>query len=55
MIAIGVVWFFVGLYFGRIFYYAPILAVIGVYALVKGAIQGNVAGEKPPRRGIRRR
>jgi hypothetical protein len=46
MIAIALVWFFVGLAADRIFFYPPILFVIGVYALIKGLATGNVAGEK---------
>ncbi len=45
MIAIAVVWFFVGLAGGYIFYYPPILFVIGIYALIKGLIDRNVAGK----------
>jgi len=46
MMAIAVVWFFGGLYAGYIFYYPPILFLIGVYALVKGLINRNVTGKK---------
>ena len=46
MIAIAVVWFFAGLVGGIIFYYPPILAVIGIVAIVKGIIEGNVSGER---------
>jgi hypothetical protein len=38
MILIAVVWFVVGLAFGIIFFYPPILAVIGVIAIIKGAV-----------------
>lgn len=41
----AVVWFVVGYQAGYIFYYPPILFVIGVVALVKGLIQGNYAGK----------
>jgi hypothetical protein len=46
MIAIAVVWFFGGLAAGYIFYYPPILFAIGIYALIKGLIERNVAGKK---------
>jgi len=50
LIVIAVVWFFVGLAANRIFYYPPILALIGVYGVVKGIAQGNVAGKPRTRR-----
>lgn len=46
MMAIAAVWFFGGLAAGYIFYYPPILFVIGLYALIKGLMDGNVAGKK---------
>jgi hypothetical protein len=46
MIAIAVVWFFGGLAAGYVFYYPPILFAIGVYALIKGALDKNVSGKK---------
>ena len=46
MMVIAAVWFFGGLAGGYIFYYPPILFVIGLYALVKGIMDGNVAGKK---------
>lgn len=46
MIAIALVWFFVGLAAGRIFFYPPVLLVIGIVSIVKGAAEGNLAGEK---------
>ncbi|HMJ69103.1 MAG TPA: hypothetical protein VK508_09410 [Cyclobacteriaceae bacterium] len=46
MIAIALVWFFVGLAADRIFFYPPVLFVIGIYALIKGLADGNVAGGK---------
>lgn len=46
MIVIAVVWFFVGLAGGYIFFYPPILFFIGLYALIKGMADGNVAGKK---------
>jgi hypothetical protein len=46
MIAIAVVWFVVGYAAGFIFFYPPILAVIGMFAIVKGIATGNVAGER---------
>jgi hypothetical protein len=38
MILIAVVWFVLGLWADRIFFYPPILFVIGVIALVKGLV-----------------
>ncbi|MCX6821981.1 MAG: hypothetical protein NTW30_04350 [Candidatus Aenigmarchaeota archaeon] len=46
MIGIATVWFIGGLYIGLIFFYPPILFLIGVYALIKGLVTGNVNGEK---------
>ncbi|MCU0646117.1 MAG: hypothetical protein MUC94_17900, partial [bacterium] len=46
MIVIAVVWFVAGYAAGYIFYYPPILLVIGLYALIKGIITGNIRGEK---------
>ncbi len=46
MMVIAVVWFVVGYQAGRIFYYPPVLFLIGLYALIKGIWQGNIAGEK---------
>lgn len=46
MILIAVAWFFGGLAVDRIFFYPPVLLIIGVVALVKGAAEGNLAGEK---------
>lgn len=40
------VWFVLGLMCDRIFFYPPILFVIGVIALIRGIITGNIAGEK---------
>lgn len=46
MILIAVVWFFGGLAINRIFFYPPVLLVIGIVAIVKGAVEGNLAGKK---------
>jgi predicted Zn-ribbon and HTH transcriptional regulator len=46
MIAIAAIWFFGGLAAGYVFFYPPILFAIGVYALLKGLITGNLAGNK---------
>lgn len=46
MMAIAVAWFVIGWAAGYIFFYPPILFVIGVIALVKGLLTGNVAGKK---------
>ncbi len=59
MLAIAVIWFFVGYEAGVIFFYPPLLALLGVFGIVKGMADGNLAGERrePPRRrrGSRRR
>jgi hypothetical protein len=41
MILIAVVWFVVGLAGGIIFFYPPVLAVIGLIAIAKGLSGGN--------------
>jgi hypothetical protein len=46
MMAIAVVWFVAGLMFDWLFYYPPILFCIGVFALIKGLVTGNIAGEE---------
>lgn len=46
MIAIALIWFVVGLFAGYIYFYPPVLFIIGVYALVKGVVKGNLKGEK---------
>ena len=44
MMGIAVVWFGLGWMVGIIFYYPPILFLIGVFAFLKGLVTGNVAG-----------
>nr|WP_321406796.1 hypothetical protein [uncultured Carboxylicivirga sp.] len=46
MIVIAILWFFGGLAAGYIFYYPPILFIIGIVALIKGIVEGNLAGKK---------
>jgi hypothetical protein len=46
MMAIAAVWFFVGMAAGYIYFYPPILFVMGIVALIKGMADGNVAGNK---------
>ena len=46
MIVIAIVWFVLGLAAGRIFFYPPILLIIGLVALIKGVKEGNISGEK---------
>ena len=46
MIALSIIWFIVGWINGYIYFYPPILLVIGVYALIKGLKTKNIAGEK---------
>ncbi|NUQ60927.1 MAG: hypothetical protein HUU20_00455 [Pirellulales bacterium] len=50
MIVIAVVWFVAGLAAGYIFYYPPILFIIGMYALLKGLFTGNITGQRGSRR-----
>ncbi len=45
MMVIAAVWFFVGLSWGLIFFYPPVLFIIGLYGLLKGLFTGNLAGE----------
>ena len=46
MILIAVVWFFGGLAVDRIFFYPPVLLIIGIVAVVKrAAAEGNLAAE----------
>jgi hypothetical protein len=44
MIVIAVVWFVLGYAAGIIFFYPPILFLIGVYACLKGLLTGNFNG-----------
>jgi hypothetical protein len=53
MMVAAAVWFVLGWTAGTIFFYPPILFVIGLYAVVKGLATGNYAGKKPA--GRRRR
>jgi hypothetical protein len=46
MMAIAVIWFVVGWMSGYIYFYPPILFVIGIYALIKGMRTGNISGGK---------
>jgi hypothetical protein len=48
MVAFAIVWFIVGLMCDRIFIYPVILFIVGVIAFIRGAITGNVLGEKHP-------
>ncbi len=45
MMIIAAVWFFAGLYVGYIFFYPPILFVIGLFGFLKGVLTGNLVGE----------
>lgn len=49
MMAIAVIWFVVGLMAGWIFYYPPILFVIGLIGFIRGLFQGNVKGQQQHR------
>lgn len=44
LMVIAVVWFFGGLAVNIIFFYPPILFIIGLVALVKGIFAGSIAG-----------
>jgi hypothetical protein len=45
MMLIGAVWLVGGLAVGLIFWYAPVLFIIGLVTTVKGLMSGNLAGE----------
>ena len=42
---IAAVWFGVAWEYGWIFFYPPILFVIGLYAFIKGIVTGNISGK----------
>jgi hypothetical protein len=44
MMGIAVLWFVLGLACGIVFYYPPILFVVGLIGLVRGVLTGNVRG-----------
>jgi hypothetical protein len=44
MLVIAGVWFFGALAMGIVFFYPPILALFGVYAIIKGLATGNFTG-----------
>ena len=44
MMAIAAIWFVLGWIAGYIYFYPPILFLIGAYALIKGLAQGNYSG-----------
>ena len=46
MMGIAVVWFVGGYAAGFIFYYPPVLFLIGLYGFGKGLLSGNIAGAK---------
>lgn len=46
MMAIAAIWFVVGYQAGYIFFYPPILFLIGLYAFFKGIFTGNISGEE---------
>lgn len=50
LMAVAVVWFVGGLMAGWIFFYPPILFIIGLGVLFKGMLDGNLAGKKRRRR-----
>ena len=55
LILAAAVWFYIGWQAGYVFYYPPILALIGLYGIVKGLGGGNVAGGERAGRPQRRR
>ncbi len=44
MISIAAIMFIVGKMIGGFFYYSPVQFAIGVFALVKGIVKGNITG-----------
>ncbi|MEI8203208.1 MAG: hypothetical protein WCH34_09370 [Bacteroidota bacterium] len=46
MMLFAVVWFFIGYNLGWVFFYPPILFIIGLIAFLRGVITGNFSGEK---------
>lgn len=50
MMVIAVVWFVGGLMCDYIFFYPPVLFIIGLFALIKGLATGNFAGNKPAKK-----
>jgi hypothetical protein len=44
LMAIAIVWFFGGLMVNIIFFYPPILFIIGLVVMIKGLASGSVAG-----------
>ena len=46
MIAIAVTWFGLGLWAGRIFFYPPILFIVGFVAVIKGVWTGKASGPR---------
>ena len=45
LLAIAGIWFYAGWQAGRIFYYPPILALLGVFGIVKGMAEGAWQGK----------
>jgi len=45
LMAISVIWFFGGLLVDIIFFYPPILFIIGLVVMIKGLVSGNIAGK----------
>ncbi|MDN5203791.1 hypothetical protein QQ008_20540 [Fulvivirgaceae bacterium BMA10] len=45
MMIIALVWFFLGWQAGYIYFYPPVLFVIGIYAFFRGIVKGNVSGQ----------
>lgn len=45
MMVIAAVWFVLGWQAGYIYYYPPILFIIGLVGMIKGIAQGNMSGK----------
>lgn len=54
MMVIAVVWFVGGLMCDYIFFYPPVLFIIGMVALIKGLATGNLAGNKPKKKFVQK-
>lgn len=50
LIVIAIVWFVAGLAADVIFYYPPVLLIIGIFGVFKGLATGNIAGKRKGRR-----
>jgi hypothetical protein len=46
MMGVAIFWFFGGLYCGIIYFYPPVLFLIGLIAVFKGMAEGNINGNR---------